>query len=366
MESLFLYATSAFTCVGLSARETASSVRANITNYREDDCWLEGTNHSLVFGAVPNEGILLLSESLQKERGITARVARMLQLSGTALINDITPLSVRPALFLALPEHKSGSEIIPETFLNRLSLQTEEKFFNPSLSRADFKGRAGGLKALVEASKYIEENPSLLVLVGGVDTFDDPVLLNRLDREERIKHKKNLDGFIPGEGAGFLLVGSEEAGKKNKLTPIAQVAVPALGFETGHLYSSEAYRGEGLDEAIKTLFKNTPPETPIHNVYCTMNGESHWIKEWGVTRVRNSASFVEEEKIFHPAENFGDIGAAFGPVLIALAAIGTKKGYRQAPILVYTSSDYGDRSATLVNSKLDSSGITTDYTDGNG
>jgi 3-oxoacyl-[acyl-carrier-protein] synthase-1 len=49
-----------------------------------------------------------------------------------------------------------------------------------------------------------------------------------------------------------------------------------------------------------------------------------------------------------PAQNFGDIGAAFAPVLVGLAAIGIKKGYRKPPVLVYASSDYGDRAATFV------------------
>jgi 3-oxoacyl-[acyl-carrier-protein] synthase-1 len=54
----------------------------------------------------------------------------------------------------------------------------------------------------------------------------------------------------------------------------------------------------------------------------------------------------------HPADSFGDTGAACGPILVGLAALGIKAGYRRAPALVYGSSDRGLRAATIVSAAL--------------
>jgi 3-oxoacyl-[acyl-carrier-protein] synthase-1 len=99
---------------------------------------------------------------------------------------------------------------------------------------------------------------------------------------------------------------------------------------------------------VQKLLEQTPPPVPIHTVYSTMNGETYWAKEWGVTRIRNVAAFAEKEAMRHPVQNFGDLGAAFAPVLTALAVAGQAGGYAPLPALVYGSSDAGQRAATLI------------------
>jgi 3-oxoacyl-[acyl-carrier-protein] synthase-1 len=51
----------------------------------------------------------------------------------------------------------------------------------------------------------------------------------------------------------------------------------------------------------------------------------------------------------HPAESFGDVGAASGPLMVGLAALGFGARYRQSPALVYASSDRGHRAAIVVS-----------------
>jgi 3-oxoacyl-[acyl-carrier-protein] synthase-1 len=50
----------------------------------------------------------------------------------------------------------------------------------------------------------------------------------------------------------------------------------------------------------------------------------------------------------HPADCFGDAGAAVGPAMIGLAVHGIRARYRNSPSLVYASSDNGERAAILV------------------
>jgi 3-oxoacyl-[acyl-carrier-protein] synthase-1 len=84
------------------------------------------------------------------------------------------------------------------------------------------------------------------------------------------------------------------------------------------------------------------------DVYSSMNGESHWSKEWSVAYLRNRAAFNEGFRVHHPADCYGDLGAAAGPALIALVLLGMRGGYRAPAGLVYCSSDRGQRAAMLV------------------
>ena len=79
-----------------------------------------------------------------------------------------------------------------------------------------------------------------------------------------------------------------------------------------------------------------------------MNGENHWAKEWGVARIRNNGTFSAEHGMHHPADCYGDTGAACGALMVSLAALGIKEGYRSSPALVYASSDQGARAALAV------------------
>lgn len=56
----------------------------------------------------------------------------------------------------------------------------------------------------------------------------------------------------------------------------------------------------------------------------------------------------ERYKIFHPAENFGDIGAAFFPVSVGIAAMGFLKEYIKGPVLSYASSEAKFRGAACL------------------
>ena len=83
-----------------------------------------------------------------------------------------------------------------------------------------------------------------------------------------------------------------------------------------------------------------------------MNGESVWAKEWGTAFIRNRARFDENAEMNHPAEYYGDPGAAAGPLMAGLALTGLHRGYLKGPVLVFTSSDHGQRAAVLLEEPL--------------
>jgi 3-oxoacyl-[acyl-carrier-protein] synthase-1 len=122
----------------------------------------------------------------------------------------------------------------------------------------------------------------------------------------------------------------------------------ALGEEPGHLGSSTPFRGDGLAATVRSLVTLAALEQPVGEVYSSMNGESHWSKEWGVAFLRNRAAFDPDHGMRHPSDCYGDVGAATGPMLVGLAADGLSRGYRRGSIMVYASSDSAPRAATIV------------------
>jgi 3-oxoacyl-[acyl-carrier-protein] synthase I len=340
------------TAVGLTAAETAASARAGTMRF-EASPFYDRKAVPFTLAQVPDDGLPDLADAVRAVPGLTAREGRMLRLASPALRECVAPLagrSPRPALplCLALPETETTRALDRAAFLLHLGAQVPG-VVDPQRSDGSHAGRAGGLRALGQAAAAIQDGQAELVLAGGIDTYRDAYVLAALDAERRVKSMANMDGFIPGEGAAFLLLASPAAVAARGLVPLARLAPGAAGFEGGHLYSTEPYRGDGLAAAFAQLAGSGAIDAPIAEVYSSMNGESHWAKEWGVGFLRNRAAFRPDHGMHHPADSFGDTGAACGPILVGLAALGVKAGYRRAPALVYSSSDHGLRAATVVS-----------------
>lgn len=334
--------------IGLSLAETAAAARARVARLREIE-WRDRRFEPFIVGTVPDEGLPELAPPLA-ELPLQYREARMLRLAHAALEEALAPLEGRAGrvpLLLGLPEQHTTLPIDPRAFLQRLDQQMPDAI-NVEQSVAVARGRAAGLMALREATARLARGDCEFVLVGGVDCLVDLYVLGTLDLQGRIRNEVTSDGFSPAEGAAFLLLARETTARAQGLQPLAGVLSAASAQEAGHLYAEEKYLGEGLSAAFAALLSEAPPPAPIGSVYCSFNGERYWAREFGVARLRQSQAFEPEHQMEHPAECFGDLGSAHGAALAALAAHGVKHGYRKAPCLVYASSDYGDRAASLL------------------
>jgi 3-oxoacyl-[acyl-carrier-protein] synthase-1 len=334
--------------IGLTLPETAASARARLARLREIE-WRDRRFQPFIVGTVPEDGLPELDPELSS-LNLQYREARMLRLADVALDEALKPMSVHETpipLLLALPEHHTTKAIDPKAFLSRLAQQSKTTLDLPR-SMAAPNGRGAALMAFRRATAMLEANEAEFILVGGVDSLIDLYVLGTLDMQGRIRNEVNSDGFSPGEGAAFLVLTLASTVAKKGLRPLVQVLGSALGHEPGHIYAEEPYLGEGLAATFASLLAEAPPPAPIGCVYSSFNGERYWGKEFGVARLRNSAAFIPDHPMEHPAECFGDLGAAHGAMLAALAVHGVNKNYRQSPCLVYASSDYGGRAAILL------------------
>lgn len=336
------------TAIGVSAPETAAAVRSGTARFTETAI-RDRNLEPFTLAEVPSDALPPLAPSLATTPGLTSRERRMLQLADRPLRECLAPLGdKRPiGLCLALPERETLKPIDRPAFLKHLAAQTSGAF-DPRGSDASHVGRAGGFLAIGQAILTIQQGVAELIIAGGVETYRDLYVLATLDSERRVKSSENWDGFIPGEAACFLLLASGRTAIAQGLPVIARVTPMAAGYEPGHMYSAEPYRGDGLASTFQQLVARGVVDAPISEVYSSMTGESHWAKEWGVAFLRSRAAFHEDHGMHHPADCFGETGAASGPLLVGLAALGIKGRYRRSPALAYGSSDRGARAAVVV------------------
>ena len=343
------------TAVGDSTAQTAASVRAGISRYAESSVYNKRFL-PMTMALLPEENLPPLNEELENATpGLTSRQRRMLRLAEPALKEALAPLprGKKIPLFLAVPEKLPDQPDRPppvtQKFLDQLITQTGTEQIDRAKSKLLPTGRTGGLQAIQDAILALAQSDDLgYALVGGVDTYLDLYLLGTLDKDDRVLADGVMDGFAPGEGAGFILLCSNKAKESHSPLPTAQVTPPGIAAEPGHRYSEEPYKGDGLAEAVTAATEAGLNGTPARTVLCSMNGESFGSKEWGVATLRNTAALDETLRTEHPAECFGDTGAAIGPILVGLAALGMEQGYLPGPCLVWCASETEHRAAVCV------------------
>lgn len=336
-----ILAAGAVTSVGTSALQTFTSVRAGLVRLRETSV-CDAEFEPVVMGLVPAKYLPPLAEALDARGTLTARQARMLRLAHAAWdgVADVVPGASAVPLYLGAPETLSGRPpAVHEGFLDDLAAQCAGAFDRArSLVFAD--GRAAAFTALDRAVRDLREGVIDRAWVGGVDTHLDLFALATLDRDERLKTARRMEGFHPGEGAAFVLLGAGSGW--------CDVTSVGLGREAGHLGSDLPLLGDGLADAVRDALAGAAHVT---TVLAGMNGEYLAAKEWGVAARRNHRSFAAEATTLCPAESYGDAGAATGALLVALAAVGLARGAFRGAALAWAASDGEARGAALLTSR---------------
>ncbi len=327
------------TPVGANAEMTAAAIRSNISSYQESEI-LNRKLNPMILARVPCDALPELDEELALQ-GLSSRQKRMLRLATPAMQQLEEKLTKPVPLMLCGPEKLPGRRsIVSDKFLKQFVMQTKANI-DLENSYVFPQGRASSMYALEAAIQILESGKHPQVLIGGVDSYLDLQLLASFDKDDRILAEGVMDGFAPGEAAAFLLLKLADSASSVKLYP------PGIADEPGHRYSSEPYKGDGLSKAVAEAISNAP-EINIKTIFASFNGENFNAKEWGVASIRNQKFIDNDFDIIHPADCYGDIGAATGPVLMALASIGMLKGYYKKPALIFASSEIQQRAAICI------------------
>jgi 3-oxoacyl-[acyl-carrier-protein] synthase-1 len=159
--------------------------------------------------------------------------------------------------------------------------------------------------------------------------------------------RNNAWGFVPGEGAGAVL--ALGARQTRRLTPLSQLLGVGIGREENLIGSGRVCLGDGLTTAFEAALAQRPPALPVTDTYCDLNGEPYRSDEFGFAVTRTREHFVAASDFTAPADCWGDVGAASGPLGIVLATVALKKRYAKGNLaLIWASSASGERSAVLL------------------
>jgi 3-oxoacyl-[acyl-carrier-protein] synthase-1 len=341
--SAVIGATHVLCAIGNGTDQVWASARAGVARISNSHV-MDRHFEPISMGLVPEDALPPLSEEIE-ELPLPSRARRMLRLAAPS-VQAVGKEIGRPVpLFIGLPTltPKEAPWIVHvPAYLQKLThvpIDLQRSAIVPH-------GRAAGLMALELAMNAIAADPSATVIVGGVDTFLDLRLLATLDQEQRILGPRVMDGFIPGEGSAFLVLSGSSSGNG----PRVVVNGVASSMDEGHRYGTAPAKGEGLANAMTQLRQRSGQLAgPIGTTFAGFNGEHFDAKMWGVAHLRHNDFFSPTIVIDHPADKYGDAGAASGAILLSLAAKSLASSGRRGPALVWAASDREPRACAVVS-----------------
>lgn len=347
-EKLYLAAMGMLSPLGDSPEFTAASVTAGISAYQASD-YENRHGEFVTMTGVPDK--TYEDFDIEIDEGVEYcelydRIIKMAILAAEQVFQR-HPVSKPVPLILSLAENRPYDlNINPELLLDNLINQAELPI-DPQQVRTVHTGRAAVIHSLDLAQGFLNGSQNDYVLVGASDSHWDSTVIALLDKAGRALAPGEKNAFAPGEGACFLLLTRQPEKALQIDGHLISLSNPGTAEEAGHLNSKEPYLGEGLHQAFQQALNNHQGDK-IHSIYSSMNGEHHWAKEYGVATSRNQQHLADNLIHQHPADCLGDLGAASGAVLIALAVENLKKLPGPTCHLVYTSSDGPWRSALKV------------------
>jgi 3-oxoacyl-[acyl-carrier-protein] synthase-1 len=198
------------------------------------------------------------------------------------------------------------------------------------------RSRHDGFATIVQvAAERVSAGEDAAILVGAFDSAIDPTCAAWLEESGRLRSRHQPHGLAPGEGAGCCIVTRASWAAALGLRCIVLSAC-VRAEEPKPWYLDRPTLGEGLTTALRHALN----AGPVDVCYADLTGESWRSAEWDFAYLRNGRQFADPIDLRHPAESWGDTGAASGALLAMLAAWDLWQGrslHRAA--LVATSAD---------------------------
>lgn len=332
------------TPLGLTARATQVEMAAGTVRFFETDV-LDGAGEP-----VRASVLTLLAPEL-------TRAERMGSLAVTALqecLKDVAELGIeRLPLLLALPEPGSGAPFAVKALLQALKEASSPVQLDVTEDALVPEGRAGFFRVLAKASLLLHSRKASWVLVGGVDSMCDRESLGLHARNGRSLGPITRDGILPGEGAGFFLLGPHLSSRQHRLSPQGWVVACALAREQHSFLQQKPNLAEGLTDAFRQLRRHPVAGAQrVDHLLSCQTGESFWAQEFNYAYLRNASLMPEPLTVSLVAERLGDVGAAAGAIQFGSALHHLKKldtAHTEATrVLVYGCADAGQIGACVI------------------
>lgn len=323
------------TSVGLSAPAACAAIRAKLTNPSETR-FIDSHGEWIMAHQVPLDA---------PWRGRT-KLVKMAALAVDEVLAEVPRVAWAglPLLLCVAEADRPGRlDGLDDRLFTELQAELDTRFHPASVVVAH--GRVAVVVALLKARALVWEGGFEQVLIAATDSLLTWPTLSHYEREDRLLTPTNSNGFMPGEGAGALLVRRPAEGD--------ELIVSGLGFgvEKAHLTSDEPLRAEGLSTAIKAALAEAG--VAMHDMdfrITDLSGEQFYFKEAALALSRTLRQRKEEFDLWHPAECTGEPGAVAGVSILALADAACRKRYTKGPAIVaHMGNDAGQRAALTLH-----------------
>jgi 3-oxoacyl-[acyl-carrier-protein] synthase I len=329
------------TAVGQSAPASCAAFRAKLSNPSETR-----------FTDGAGQWILAHQVVLEKPwRGLT-KLARM---AAQAIEEALRPVPraqwarLPMVLCVAEPDRPGRLDALDEPLAATIQEFVGVRF-DPAHSAIVAHGRVGLAVALNGVRRLLASTARNVeqVVVVAADSLIARATVGAYESEGRLLTERNSNGFMPGEAAGALLLGRVDGVSGRQ----GQLAITGLGFarEAAHIASEEPLRGEGLTAAVRGALGDAG--LAMHDMdyrIADLSGEHYYFKEASLVLSRTLRQRKESFDLWHPAECAGELGAASGVAMLALAEAACAKGYTPGPrILAHWANDNGHRAAATL------------------
>jgi 3-oxoacyl-[acyl-carrier-protein] synthase-1 len=322
------------TSVGLSAPAACAAMRCKLANPSESRF-------------IDPSGEFLLVHNVQLEEPWRGR-AKLSQMAALAIdeclsgLDDEQRRDIPLLLCVAERERPGRLDGLDDQLFLEIAAELGVRF--APTSRVIAQGRVSVAIALGHARRLIQEQRVPRVLLAAADTLLTWPTLSQYSRTDRLLTPRNTDGFMPGEGAGALLIEAPAGGDQLLCTGLG------FGIERAPIDSGEPLRADGLVTALKAALAEAARE--MHDLdfrIADVSGEEYYFKEAALALSRTLRQRKDEFDLWHPAECTGEAGALAGAAVIALADAACRKRFALGPnIVAHLANDAGQRAAVIL------------------
>jgi 3-oxoacyl-[acyl-carrier-protein] synthase-1 len=320
------------TGVGLNGPSSCAAIRTGISGFVETDFKIDG--EWLIGCPVP------LPEPFQGRE----RLLRMAVGAVRECLNGFQDARTQGApLLLCLPEvNRPGRlEGLDGGFLREL--ERRAGLTPDSDSVLVPHGRVAGVQALEHGRELLSGGRRHCIVVG-VDSLLVGATLEAYRRSRLLQTATNSDGFIPGQAAAALLAGAPEPGG---------LVLEGVGYgsEPAPLGSGQPLRADGMVQAIRAALADADVSFgKVDYRIADISGGQYYFKEAALAVTRVLRERKQDWQFWLPSDCVGEVGAAIGPLTMAVAFMAARKGYSPGRrLLSHFATDGTARAAAVLS-----------------
>lgn len=336
--SITVYGAGLVCGVGLNAPAACTAIRCSLDHFRETRFMDRG-----------GEWIMGCEVPLKQPWRGRAKLVKMLAAAIRECLAN-SEIRVDPAktpLLLGVAEAERPGRLagLEDELLEELQIELNLRFFEQSTLIIP-QGRVAGAVGLYLARRMIHEEDIPSVLIAGVDSLLVGPTLMAYEEQERLLTSRNSNGFIPGEAAAAVLVGSPFVDDQPRLHCLGM----GFAIEKATVNAEIPLRAEGLSKAINSALAEVGCVLGATDFRITdLSGEQYYFKEAALGLSRTLRQRKEFYDIWHPADCIGEVGAAIGPTMLVLLRAALEKGYAPGRnVLCHAGNDNGRRTALIL------------------